>query len=100
MQKSDGDLTLGTARIGARVRCVRVPNIRLWQDAHTDKEFFIPRVSQLYTVRGNVIALFRRGILLKEINNPDVSVLFSSGDHIVGEPFFTYENFNFVGFTP
>lgn len=91
-----GDLTVGTARIGAKVRCVGVPDISLWQDRHKVQFFQVPQLSKIYTIRSNIIAYLYRGVLLEEVKNPEVSIVLPSGVQISGEPFFVHSSFFFV----
>ncbi len=91
MKLKFGDLTLGTARIGVRVRCVVIPNLSVWE-AKSLQYFNVPTLGSIYRIRSNVFTANYSGVLLVEIRNPEVTLLPMSG-----EPFFSYGSFNFVG---
>ncbi len=101
MRERDGDLSLGTAKIGAKVRCVKIPDIRLWQERFKLQCFHAPCLGKEYVVRGNVLVHQGfGGVLLREIRNPDVVILLASGIPLSGEPFFPYSSFVVVGSVP
>lgn len=83
-----GDLTLGQARVGTRVRCLIVPDITLWTRVSSYQAFLLPVVGRVYTVRANILTATHCGILLEEIKNPQVNTSF-----VAGEPFFSYTSF-------
>lgn len=87
-----GDLTLGQARLGAKVRCLIVPDISLWTRVSSYQAFLLPVVGRVYIVRANILTATHCGILLEEIKNPQVSTSF-----MTGEPFFSYTSFCLCG---
>jgi hypothetical protein len=106
-----GDLTLGTSRIGTRVRCVVVPDISFWQKLAKNQSFSLPSVGKDYFIRSNVSmpvtfnGPYQRGVLLSfrradntlvPLNNPSVTHLGDSK----GEPFFLFKCFMLLGNRP
>lgn len=89
-----GDLTFGKARIGVRVRCVREPDMSMW---NTISYINTPIVGRDYHVRGVTCLCSREGLLLKEISNREKIGLKQVAQYgMKGEPFFPFNCFNFV----
>lgn len=84
-----GTLTLATSRIGMRVRCVSLPDISFWTERFYLQAFDVPEVGKIYIVRSNVFSSLHRGVLLKEIQNAQVSLFMASG-----EPIFEFSSFS------
>lgn len=98
MRKSTvGDLTLGTARIGAKVRCVRVPNMGGWDSKL--QSINLPQVGCIYHVRSCTVCGPFSGVLLKEISNQQFRVM-PGDDTSYAELFFPYDAFNLVSTSP
>ena len=92
MKSQIGDLTLGTARPGAEIRCVAVHDLSPWAEQHKKETFVAPAPGKIYHVRAVSLA----GVLVAEIRNSDIGLTVLVGQDIAGEPFFPFECFNFV----
>lgn len=90
--RRDGDLTLEFPLEGARVQCVRVPNIRHWEARMETQAFTWPKVGEFYHVRAVGCSIdpdllqYYTGVLLREIRNAPHTLL--------GEPLFEFSCFN------
>ena len=87
-----GDLDLGNARIGTKIKCIQVPNISFWQDVAARQSFVLPNIGGLYVI-SSVVRIpdifnppIKIGVRLSEIQNPSVTHM---GDNR-GEPFFSF----------
>lgn len=93
MKSRIGDLTLGTARLGVMVRCIKVPDSTQWtKEDEQQKDFIVPIIGKTYHVRSSSSA----GIHLTEIHNLKAITTFIFGHDIIDEPFFPFDCFNFV----
>lgn len=82
-----GDLTIGTAIPGSRVRCVALPDMGFY-DAQFPYQFLcLPLLGQVYIVRANSV----KGVLLVGIRNPEVTF-----DGLHWEPCFSHRVFRLL----
>ncbi len=63
-----GDLTVGTAILGSKVRCVKLPDMSFYDQHFKWQAFDLPTLLGIYCIRANT----QQGILLAEIQNPQV----------------------------
>lgn len=86
-------------RLGTKVRCIVVPDGKVWTNGQIGKNLIVPRVGVIYSIRGNVrssqqfplpIAV---GVLLKEVVNDLIEI--RKGTNI--EPFFLCRCFRLAG---
>lgn len=84
-----GNLTLASAILGAKVRCVKPPDMSYYNEHFSLQAFSLPVIFGVYHVRANIQG---GGILLKEIKNPQVRY----SEMKSGEPCFPYILFDVV----
>lgn len=90
---AEGNLSVGAARIGLKVRCIIVPDMSLWLSKYKHLCLKLPKPAQVYTIRSNVFTESHAGILLCEIRNQQVNL-----SHLIsGEPFFAHSCFSVAG---